>query len=75
MALPTEILPVLQITLPLLGGMWLASHSQNKRLDDIVARLLAIENQLKDINTTLRSHAEKLARFEERLPGPKLVSK
>ncbi len=73
MTLPSEILPVLQITLPLLGGMWLASHSQNKRLDDIVARLLAIENQLKEINVTLRTHATQLSRLDERTGGKQLV--
>lgn len=39
--------PFFQITLPLMGtfvaAIWAASWSQNKRLDDIVARLTRIE--------------------------------
>ena len=44
--------PFFQITLPLMatfiGAIWLASWSQNKRLDDIVTRLTRIENLLTD---------------------------
>ena len=44
--------PFFQITLPLMvtfiGAIWAASWSQNKRLDDIVARLTRIENLLGD---------------------------
>jgi ABC-type sugar transport system permease subunit len=44
--------PFFQITLPLMAtfvaAIWLASWSQNKRLDDIVARLTRIENLLAD---------------------------
>lgn len=44
--------PFFQITLPLMGtfiaAIWAASWSQNKRLDDIVARLTRIENLLSD---------------------------
>jgi len=43
-------LPFFQITLPLMvtfvAAIWAASWSQNKRLDDIVARLTRIENLL-----------------------------
>ena len=44
--------PFFQITLPLMttfvAAIWFASWSQNKRLDDIVARLTRIENLLAD---------------------------
>ena len=75
MAIPPELLPVVQITLPVLVGMYLAVHSQNKRIDDLITRiaaienrLLAIENRLASIETTLRNHVERIARLEERIP-------
>ena len=47
-----KLLPFFQITLPLMvtfvAAIWAASWSQNKRLDDIVARLTRIENLLTD---------------------------
>jgi uncharacterized membrane protein YfbV (UPF0208 family) len=61
MQIPAELLPVFQITLPLLGGMWIAVHSQNKRLDDIVA-------ELREIRKVLKEHGERIARLEERIP-------
>jgi hypothetical protein len=61
MKIPPELLPVLQITLPLLAGMFLAGWMQNKRLDDIVARLGRIEE-------LLRLHGERITRLEERIP-------
>lgn len=68
MAIPSELLPVVQVTLPILLGMFYAVHSQNKRLDDIVARLTAIENRLLSIEKTLASHGERITRLEERIP-------
>jgi hypothetical protein len=59
--IPPEWLPVVQITLPLLAGMYIASWSQNKRLDDICRRLDAIEKLLKE-------HGERITRIEERTP-------
>ena len=46
MSIPQELLPVIQITLPLLAGLFIASWVQNKRLDDIINRLMRIENIL-----------------------------
>lgn len=44
--------PFFQITLPLIAtfvaAIWVASWSQNKRRDDIVARLTRIKNLLAD---------------------------
>ena len=68
MQIPPEFLPVLQITLPLLAGMYLASHSQNKRLDDIVRRLDSIEKLLKE-------HGERITRLEERSRPPVIVGR
>jgi len=66
--IPPELLPVLQITVPLLIGLFLASHSQNKRLDDIVKRLDAIEAELRDIRKVLASFGERITCLEERTP-------
>jgi hypothetical protein len=72
MQIPLELLPVVQITLPVLFGMFLATFAviwsqnkafelQNKRLDDIIARLGRIENILKE-------QGERITRLEERIP-------
>ena len=61
MKIPAELLPVIQITLPIVLAIFGASWLQNKRLDDIVQRLGRIEGELK-------SHGERLARLEERTP-------
>lgn len=75
MQIMPELLPVVQITLPLLAGMWVASHAQNKRLDDIIARIGRIENELKSlgeglvrVETVLKNHGERLTHLEDRLP-------
>jgi len=48
--MPITQTPFFQITLPLMvtfiGAIWAASWSQNKRLDDIIARLTRMENLL-----------------------------
>jgi len=66
--IPAELLPVLQITIPLLIGLFLAAHSQNKRIDDIVVRLNAIEQRLQKIEERLANFAERITRLEERTP-------
>lgn len=68
MAIPTELLPVIQITVPLLGGMFLAVWSQNRRLDDIVSRIDKIEVRLAAIETVLRQFEQRITRLEERFP-------
>jgi hypothetical protein len=64
-SIPQALLPVIQITLPImitiLGVVWAAVVSQNRRLDDIVARLSAIEQ-------ILREQGERITRLEERTP-------
>jgi hypothetical protein len=44
-----NLLPFFQVTLPLMvtfvGAIWVASWSQNKRLDDIIKRLDRIEQK------------------------------
>ena len=73
MTVPQELLPILQITLPLLFGMWLAANSQNKRLDDLINRVTAIEKRLTEIGDILRTMEGRLAKLEAGgvPPGPK----
>jgi hypothetical protein len=58
-----NLLPFFQVTLPLMvtfvGAIWVASWSQNKRLDDIIKRLDRIEQKLDD-------HEQRIVRVEER---------
>jgi hypothetical protein len=57
-SIPPALLPVIQITLPImitiLGVVWAAVVSQNRRLHDIVGRLTAIEHRLGNIEQILR---------------------
>lgn len=79
MNIPTELLPVIQITLPLIlaifGAMFIGLFVQNKRfddiqkrLDDVVRRIEMVETRLTSIETALRSFGERIARLEERIP-------
>ena len=68
MRIPPELLPVLQITLPIVAAIFGASWIQNKRLDGIVGRLAAIEAELRDIRRVLANFGERIVRLEERLP-------
>ena len=53
-----NFLPVaLPFVLAFIGTIWLASWSQNKRLDDIIARLGRIEGKQDD-------HAQRIVRLE-----------
>ncbi len=61
MRIPAELLPVFQITLPLVIAIFGASWIQNKRLDDIIRRLERIE-------ALMRTFSERLTRLEERIP-------
>lgn len=56
----------LPIMITFVAVIWFAQWSQNKRLDDIVARLAAIEARLVSIESKLADHGEKIARLEER---------
>ncbi len=66
--IPAELLPVLQITLPLVVAVLGASWVQNRRLDDIIGRLAAIETRLASIDGVLREYGQRLTRLEERTP-------
>jgi hypothetical protein len=68
MHLPPELLPVFQITVPLLVGLFIAAWVQNKRLDDIVARLSALEQEVRGIRAELSGLRERVTRLEERIP-------
>lgn len=59
--IPAELLPVLQVTVPLVLAIFGASWLQNKRLDDIIRRLEVIE-------VILREQAQRITRLEERIP-------
>jgi hypothetical protein len=56
----------LPIMLTFVGTIWVATWTQNKRLDDIVRRLDAIEARLLGIETKLGDHGQKIAVLEER---------
>jgi hypothetical protein len=77
MTIPPELLPVIQITLPLILAIFGASWIQNrrldeisKRIDDIVGWLNRIERRLESMDAKLSEHGERLTRVEERLPPP-----
>jgi uncharacterized protein (DUF433 family) len=63
---------VIQITLPvmitILGVVWAVVVSQNRRLDDIVGRLTAIEQRLSNIEQILGEQGERITWLEERTP-------
>lgn len=65
--IPPELLPVVQITLPLIIAILGANYFQNKRIDDIVKRLDAIEARLQKIEDRLANFGERIARLEERI--------
>ena len=68
MTIPPELLPVIQITLPIIVTILVMVWAQNKRLDDVIARLAAVEKRLDDIANRLGRLEERLARLEERIP-------
>jgi hypothetical protein len=68
MKIPPELMPVLQITLPIVLAIFGAAWLQNKRLDDIVARLTAIEGELRETRKVLAAFGERITRLEERIP-------
>jgi cytochrome oxidase assembly protein ShyY1 len=51
--------PFIQITLPIVIGFVAVGIWQNRRLDDIIARLARIETKLDD-------HSDRIARLDER---------
>ncbi len=53
----------LPIIVTFIATIWLASHTQNKRLDDIVTRLGRIESKLEN-------HGDRITRLEEHVPPP-----
>ena len=53
----------LPICITFIATIWIAAWAQNKRLDDIVARLARIE-------TKLENHQDRIVRLGERNPPP-----
>lgn len=70
MNLPPELLPVVQITLPLILAIFGASWLQNRRLDEISKRIDDIITRLGRIEAKLSEHGERLTKLEERIPPP-----
>jgi hypothetical protein len=74
MHIPAELLPVLQITVPLLVGLFVAGWFQNKRIDDLRSDLgefrTEVRTELRGIREELVRQGERLARLEERIPPP-----
>ena len=83
MNIAPELLPVVQITLPIIvamfGSLWIGISIQNKRFDDINKRMDdlrgdmnrgfdRVTKRLDDIDTTLKVHGERIAKLEERIP-------
>jgi hypothetical protein len=75
MHIPPELLPVIQITLPIVAAIFIAGWLQNKRLDDLIgrvtaieARLLKIEEELKAVAIALTRLENRVTRLEERIP-------
>ena len=48
MNIPAELLPVIQVTLPIALTVFVAVWIQNKRLGDIIAGLVRIETKLEN---------------------------
>jgi len=48
MNIPVELLPVIQVTLPIALTVFVAVWNQKKHLDDIIARLTRIETKLEN---------------------------
>lgn len=75
MHIPPEWLPVVQITLPVVGAILAAAWLQNKRIDDLIARVTTIEGHLYNlvarvsaIEIRLGGIEDRLTRLEERPP-------
>jgi hypothetical protein len=70
MQLPAELLPVVQITLPIVAAIFVAAWLQNRRIDDIQTDLRAFRAEMRsalgEIREELARHGERLARLEER---------
>jgi len=66
MHIPVELLPVIQITVPLLVGLFIAGWLQNKRIDDVLA-------ELRLMRAELTKQGEQLARLEERMPPSSVI--
>ena len=79
MHIPAELVPVIQISLPIVIAIFGAAWLQNKRVDDLRADLGAfraeireeraeIRADLKAIQEELARHGERLTRLEDRIP-------
>ncbi len=62
--------PLVQVALPVLVGLMLATHYQNKRLDDLRSdmnrRFDSVDQTSKEIRSLLFDHDQRLTRIEER---------
>jgi hypothetical protein len=68
MHISPELIPVFQITVPLLGGLFLAGWVQNRAIDQLSKRLDDILAELRAIRTELTRQGERITRLEERTP-------
>jgi uncharacterized membrane-anchored protein YhcB (DUF1043 family) len=68
MHIAPELLPVIQITLPLIFAIFFASWNQNRYLARLEKELDEIKIELKAIRAELKLHGERIARLEERIP-------
>lgn len=70
MKIPAELLPVLQITLPIILAILGAAWIQNKRIDDLRSdtnrQFDQVLTELRAIRMELGIHGERLARLEQR---------
>lgn len=70
--MPTELLPVFQITLPIIltiaiaviVGIWF----QNSRFADLRGDLAEIKTDIREIRSELKNQGERITKLEERIP-------
>ena|SRR5689334_7325222 len=67
MHIPGALVPILQITLPLVAAIAVAAWLRNKRLDDLIERTA-------DIQTRLSRIEQRISRAEQRRPPQLVVS-
>ena len=79
MHIPPELLPVIQITLPLLVGLFIAAWLQNRAIDQLSKRIDDVRDglgkriddvltELREIRAELKTMNTRIIRLEERIP-------
>ena len=68
MHIPPELLPVIQITLPLLVGLFIAAWLQNRAIDQLSKRIDDVLTELREIRAELKTMNTRIIRLEERIP-------